>query len=259
MSQLTPTPANWVARLTGAARALGGGLLELLFPRVCWGCSASLPGEPAAFCTGCRAALTRDPHATCPRCAATVGPHVNTADGCLKCRAEHFAFDAVCRLGPYDDPLRETLLRLKNQAGEGLAEVLGDLFAEHAADALRELGAEVVVPVPLHWLRRWQRGYNQSEAVAYALADRLRLPCLPRCLCRRQHTPMQHHQSSPTARRLNVKDAFRAAPGTAFRDRTVLLVDDVMTTGSTTHEAARVLKAAGAARVVVAVLARAGN
>jgi ComF family protein len=255
---------SWAAHLAGAARALGRGFVELLYPRVCWVCGAALPGAPAAFCPPCRAALTRDPHAACPRCALSVGPHANTDDGCPRCRGESFAFAAALRLGPYDNPLtdnqlQQALLRLKHRAGEGLAEVLGDLFAEHAEDRLRALAADVVVPVPLHWRRRWERGYNQSEAIAFALAERLRVPCLPHGLRRWRHTPMQHHQSSPTARRLNVKGAFRAAPRTSFQGRAVLLVDDVMTTGSTLHEAAHVLKAAGAARVVVAVLARAGH
>jgi ComF family protein len=133
------------------------------------------------------------------------------------------------------------------------------LFAQHVRDKLQALAADVIVPVPLHWRRRWARGYNQSEAVALALADRLHWPCWPHGLCRWRHTPMQHHQSSPTARRLNVQGAFRVAPRVSFQGRTVLLVDDVMTTGSTMHEAARTLRDAGAARVVVAVLARAGH
>ena len=121
------------------------------------------------------------------------------------------------------------------------------------------MAPDLILPIPLHWWRRWRRGYNQSEALAFALAERLRVPCLPHGLYRWRNTPMQHHQSSATARRLNVKDAFRMAPRSNFKDRTVLLVDDVLTTGSTMNEAARVLKSAGAARVVVAVLARAGN
>jgi ComF family protein len=252
-------PTSWAARLGGAARALGLGVLDLLYPRVCWACAASMPTTAAAFCDPCRAALTHTPFSSCPRCAANVGPHTNTDNGCPHCRGEHFAFAAAVRLGPYDNLLKESILRMKNQAGEGLAEVLGELFAAHAEGDLRRLAADLVVPVPLHWRRRWARGYNQSEAVAYALAERLRLPCLPRGMCRWRHTPMQHHQSSPTARRLNVKGAFRARPGAGFQGRTVLLVDDVMTTGSTMHEAAHTLKAAGAARVVVAVLARVGT
>jgi ComF family protein len=164
-----------------------------------------------------------------------------------------FHFDRVLRLGPYDGLLREAILRLKYAPGEALAEKLGDLWARHAESRLRELGADVMVPVPLHWWRRFQRGYNQSETLARALAKRLHLPCRPGWLRRIRNTPKQAQQTA-TARRTNIRGAFHARPRRELTGRTVLLVDDVLTTGSTASEAARALGAAGAARVVVAVL-----
>jgi ComF family protein len=113
---------------------------------------------------------------------------------------------------------------------------------------------EVVVPVPLHWLRRWGRGYNQSEAVARALADRLGLPCRT-WLVRTRPTPTQRAQSA-AARWENVRGAFRARRGAALQGTRVLLVDDVLTTGATGDAAATALRQAGAAQVVLAVLAR---
>ena len=114
----------------------------------------------------------------------------------------------------------------------------------------------MLVPVPLHWRRRWLRGYNQSEALAHGLAARLRLPCGSCGLRRIRATPMQTSQTL-AGRRDNVRGAFAAAPNVRTAGKTVLLVDDVMTTGATASEAARALKAAGARRVVVAVLTRA--
>jgi ComF family protein len=167
----------------------------------------------------------------------------------------HFPFDQVIRLGPYDGLLREVILRLKHAPGEGLAEVLGELWADHSAPRLRSLGAALVVPVPLHWWRRLTRGYNQSEVLAQALAARLGLPCRPGCLRQVRATSHQKGQS-PANRRSNVRDAFRGQSRPELKGQTVLLVDDVLTTGSTAGEAARALRRAGAARVVVAVLAR---
>jgi ComF family protein len=175
---------------------------------------------------------------------------------CSRCRDEPFRFDAAVRLGPYDGLLRDAVLRMKYHTGEGLAELLGELWADHDGAALRALGADLVVPVPLHWRRRWLRGYNQSEALAYGLAVRLRLPCGAFGLRRIRATPMQTAQTL-ASRRENVRGAFAAARDHRLAGKTVLLVDDVMTTGATASEAARALRSAGAERVVVAVFARA--
>ncbi len=250
-----PSSPPWQDRLAATGRELARGLLHLLYPAACAACGRPLPPDGACFCAACRAALTADPHAVCPRCAGTVGPFVPLAGGCTRCRDIPFQFESVLRLGPYDGPLRELVLRMKHGSGEGLAELLGLLWAEEAGPRLRALGATAVVPVPLHWRRRWARGYNQSEALARALAGRLGIPCRPRCLRRVRHTPVQTRQA-PSERPRNVRDAFRARPG-ACSGQVVLLVDDVLTTGSTASEAARALRAAGAVRVDVAVLARA--
>jgi ComF family protein len=230
------------------------GLVNLLYPAACHLCNTPLAPHGSAFCHPCRTELLSDPHNVCPRCAATVGPFADVIQGCLLCRERKYAFEVVVRLGFYEGKLRDAILKMKHSRGETLADLIGEHWAVHAELILRSLGAEIVVPVPLHWRRRWGRGYNQSEALARAIADRLGLPCRPSCLRRVRHTPMQTAQSA-AARLENVRGAFRAR-GAEFAGHTVLLVDDVMTTGSTASEAARALRQAGAARVVVAVLAR---
>jgi ComF family protein len=238
-----------------AGRHLAQGMLQLVFPAVCGACGRSLLPEEAQFCSACRSILATDLFPTCPRCAASVGPHAAVEDGCPQCRDTHFHFERAIRLGPYEGLLRELVLRLKHPMGETLAELLGELWAENAQSRLREIGANVVIPVPLHWWRRFRRGYNQSEALAYRLAARMQLPCRPGWLRRIRHTPQQTSQA-PSERKENVRGAFRARSRARLRGKVILLVDDVLTTGSTCNEAARALHAAGAARVIVAVLAR---
>jgi len=213
-----------------------------------------MAAEQRPFCIPCRTALTADRARTCPRCASTIGPFTAIEDGCPQCRDSVYHFESAIRLGPYDGLLRELVLRMKSAWNEELAELLGELWASNAEVPFRAFNADVVVPVPLHWWRRWRRGYNQSESLARSLAMALGLPCRPRWLRRARATPMQTRQS-PTVRRENVRGVFAARPRAALHGRTVLLVDDVLTTGSTASEAARALRAAGAARVVVAVLA----
>jgi ComF family protein len=254
---LRKPPRSWLAALASAARLLLHGAGQILYPNACRLCGDPLPPEVGAFCISCKDALRTDPHPSCWRCAATVGPFVDLRDGCTYCRDAGFAFDRAFRLGPYEGRLRDVVLLLKHHRGEDLAEHLGVFWASCAADTLCAAGIEVVVPTPLHWFGRLRRGYNQSEALARALATALGVPCRPRWLCRARLTRKQHHCRSREERRANVRDAFRSRAGALVRGKHILLVDDVMTTGSTAHEAARPLRAAGAAQVTVAVLARA--
>lgn len=244
-------------RLIAARRELARGLQQLLYPGCCHVCGSPLAPNVDFFCPPCRANLLHDEQSSCHRCAGIVGPFVATVDGCVRCRAESFAFDAVLRLGPYDGVLRTAVLHLKRQAGEGLAELLGALWAERDEAKFTALRLDAIVPVPLHWWRRWRRGYNQSEAIARALGQRLRLPCMPSWLRRVRNTPSQTAQTF-AGRRENVRNAFRARGRARLRGCSVLLVDDVLTTGATASEAAQALRKAGAARVTVAALARAG-
>ncbi len=245
----------WLERLARGGRELGQGLLQLLYPGCCLSCGQPTGVTSGHFCGPCRDALLTDPHRSCPRCAACVGPYALLEGGCADCRGRPLPFEAALRLGPYERLLRELAPRLKYHSGEGLAEVLGELWGEHAAAQFRAAGAEVIVPVPLHWLRRLGRGYNQSAAIAGGVARALGLPCRP-WLRRVRNTPKQVGRSF-AARQENVRGAFRARRGAQVAGRSVLLVDDVMTTGATVGEAARALREAGAARVIVAALARA--
>lgn len=242
-------------RLSTAGRELLGGLVHLVYPPACVLCQAPAPPDAPNLCAPCRAALTTDVSPQCPRCAGNIGPFVDCAEGCTHCRADHFHFERVFRLGFYDGLLRTVILQMKQAHREMLAEVVGRLYAAHLELGLRGIGADVVIPVPLHWWRRLRRGYNQSTALARAVAERVGVPCRPGWLRRIRHTPKQTG-TSRAERRTNVRDAFRATSWARLRGQTVLLVDDVLTTGTTASEAAFALRAAGAIRVVVAVLAR---
>jgi ComF family protein len=158
-------------------------------------------------------------------------------------------------MGAYEGRLRDAILRMKKSSGQSLAENMGRIFGECRRDRLSVLRSELVAPVPLHWRRAWLRGYNQAAALAEQLAWVTGVPCSQDCLRRIRHTPQQL-QPTATARRENVRGAFRVRRGAIVKGKRILLVDDVMTTGSTVSEASRTLREAGAAEVVVAVLAR---
>lgn len=230
------------------------GVRQLIYPTVCARCDTLVPGAADDFCPACAHALTADPHFTCPRCTSTVGEHADVSAGCPRCRDERFQFDSASRLGLYDGALRDAILAMKYRPGETLAECVGRLWARHHADRFRALGVRVVIPVPLHWWRRLRRGYNQAETLAAALARWLGVEHRPGWLRRVRPTASQV-QLPESDRRTNVRGAFRAARGARLAGQTVLLVDDVLTTGSTASEAARALRQAGAGSIHVAVLA----
>jgi len=248
--------------LLHAGRYLGNGLLDLFYPRVCSVCG-ELPEEnevwPHPICPSCCTQLTHKPYQTCPRCASPVGLYANVQGGCSRCRGQALGFERAFAMGGYDSVLRSVVLLIKHRSNEMLTEQMGALWARHCAAELTALGGEVVVPIPLHWWRRLRRGYNQSETLARQLASALRLPLMPGCLRRIRNTPFQSQLMSLNQKKENVKGAFEARQSETFKGRTVLLVDDVMTTGSTAGEAARTLKKAGAKAVVVAALARAAS
>jgi ComF family protein len=164
-------------------------------------------------------------------------------------------FDGAVALGPYEGPIRYLCLQMKRLRGAWLAPWVADLLIEARGEALRELDGALVAAVPLHWRRRWRRGYNQADEVARRLAQRLGL-ALARPLRRIVPTPVLARKSR-TERAALLRGAFHARQAAPLQHRTVLLVDDVLTTGATCGSAARALKQAGAARVIAVVVGRA--
>jgi ComF family protein len=233
---------------------LARGIRQLVYPPICARCDELNSTAIDDFCPNCTRALTDDPHFTCPRCLSTVGEHADVTDGCANCRNERFQFDSAFRLGPYDGILRDTILTMKLRNSEMLGDCVGRLWARHQADRFRALKVQVVIPVPLHWWRRLWRGHNQAEHLSAAVAAMLGAEHRPGWLRRIRPTPSQMTKT-PAERRTNVRGAFGAARFSQLKGRSVLLIDDVLTTGSTASEAARVLRAAGAQPIHLAVLA----
>ena len=168
------------------------------------------------------------------------------------CRSGLRGFDAAYCYGSYEGTLRSLIHLFKYSHIRTLARPLSDLLA--AALPLDQV-FDAVTPVPLHWRRQWQRGFNQSELLAQATARRRGIPVI-HALRRARATETQAGLSN-TERRRNVLAAFRPTRAAArLRGQRVLLIDDVMTTGATLDELARTLKAHGATRVENRVLAR---
>ncbi len=240
--------------LASIGRDILAGFTHLIYPNTCWACGVVMPPEQRSFCASCVIQVTVDPFPTCPRCSSTVGPHL-LLERCPECKDASFGFDGVFRMAPYDGPLREVILRMKRWTGEDLTEVVAQLWAERMADRLAGLQPEVVIPVPLYWTRRLRRGFNLADILGAALALKLAIPCRYRGLRRVRATPPQTQQRSASARRENVKQAFEVRESHGLTDKTLVLVDDVLTSGATASEAAKALRRLKPKAIYVAVLA----
>jgi ComF family protein len=252
------------AALAGLARPLLAPLL--LDDARCPGCGHVAPRGPdqdVSLCPDCRQALAMLDDSACPGCGQPqdTGPEVPQPLPvlCAGCRASPRPWGRLVCWGAYEGRLRELILGYKFEGrlglGRQLQECLVSAFARAEA-VFPELGAcDLVVPVPLHPARLSWRGFNQSRELARLLARRRGLPIRQEALARvRRTVPQMELDRSERAE--NIRGAFAADAG-LLAGRTALLVDDIMTTGSTLEECSRMMLAAGAAQVHVLVLARA--
>jgi ComF family protein len=214
-------------------------------------CSAPRPATDGRdLCAGCAGDLAPN-RPRCPRCAL---PLAAPAPLCGECLRREPPFAAAWAPLRYAHPLDLLEARFKFHADLAAGRVLSALMIEHAAtDAPAR--PELLIPVPLHAARLRERGYNQALELARPLARAFAIPLRADLLLRTRATPPQTGLDAKTRRR-NLRGAFAIAAGASLPGH-VALVDDVMTTGATLRECARVLRRAGVARVDVWALARA--
>ena len=214
-----------------------------------------LDHEGHPFCESCHSGLQSRLKGECRRCGAPVGPaQVDATNGCVQCRRESFAFDHVVRLGIYEADMRTACLRAKAAGGSSVARALASVLADEKRSRFDEFAPDIAVPIPEHWTRRLFNSHYAAETLSRQLARCLGVRWSGSVLVKRHRTPKQ--ATSPTAqRRQQQQGSFTVNRSVDLRDKSVLLVDDILTTGSTASAAARALKQAGARRVIVAVIA----
>lgn len=191
----------------------------------------------------------------CRRCGTKLEAHVPEDSDCPACIARPPTYSRARAAMIYNDHSRSIILRLKHGGDRSGLDQVGRWMAEPARGLVEE--DTLLVPVPLHYRRLVSRGFNQSQWLAAALGREIGAPVSPHALKRMRPTPSQAGQSA-RARRRNVRGAFK--PGwigrRVVKDRSILLVDDVLTTGATVDACASALERAGARRVDVVTLMR---
>lgn len=233
--------------------------VDFVLPPACSFCKADLERNEGTtdgitLCSRCRVNFTNNQQPACLKCGMPVGPYVDTSNGCPECSRRGFRFEEVIRLGVYQDSLRTACIRGKSPGTEALATAMVSLLWHEQRERLTEFSPDVVVPVPQFWLHWFTRPHHQALTMAEALAERLSIPCLDRAVRKTRRTVDQ--SSLPKAKRLkNLEKAFQMRRGVNLKGQRVLIVDDILTTGTTSNELARVLRKAGASSVAVAVIA----
>jgi len=250
--------------LASSLRYTASSLFSVFFPSDCRICSLPLTNiSRLPVCSECLDSIRRSEGAMCLVCGERLFGFAASAEQqlCGECLKEHPAFERASAYGSYDGGLRELIHLLKYDRVRSAAPVLGRMLAEAIEDLRPQFTAvdPLLIPVPLHSSKLRSRGFNQSELIAQAALKGnptlRRIEFRPQLLKRVRPTESQTGLTREQ-RRANIRGAFAVTRPTGIEGREVVVVDDVLTTGTTAGECARVLRKAGAARVWVATVAR---
>jgi len=245
--------ATLAAYVSGRLRRVGRAVLDGVLPPRCLACGETVDKQDA-LCARCWSGITFFGPPWCAACGLPF-PHPIGEDAlCGACARERHSWDRARAVLRYDKNSRRLVLGLKHGDRTHLVPAFGRWMRRAGSEILS--GADLLVPVPLHWTRLFQRRYNQAALLAQAIRFAGGPPVAADWLVRRRRTPSQGHLG-PAARERNVRGAFTVRAGRSFAGKRVVVVDDVLTTGATVEECARVLKRADALSVGVLTLPRA--
>ena len=225
-------------------------IIDFLFPKHCPVCLKPLLPDGRLICEDCRA---RIPYIRSPFCLVCGAPVTEEEElSCKNCKNGR-AFDRGASWADYTDPaMRQMIARVKFHGEAQLLDFPCRDFAGRKKELLLSLRPEALIPVPVSPKRKKARGYNQAEEIAVRMAEILRLPVDTSCLLKHEGSDDQKTLSR-VERKENLLKAFTATEAAA-RYKSVILVDDILTTGSTLDACALQLKRAGVKKVLVASL-----
>jgi len=230
-------------------------LADLLFPRACSGCGGPAHEASLYFCWDCLASLDVIRQPFCRLCGDPADGALEGNYLCAACLSHTPAFDQARSALRYRGILQNALQNFKYNGATWLSRDFSMFLAACHQAHYADLSIDLLLYVPLFPAKERERSYNQAGLLAHELSARLGGPPVKRLLVKLRPTPTQTHLTAGD-RRANVNDTFAIRKEKAVAGRRVLLIDDVMTTGATVDECARMLKEAGADKVYVLTVAR---
>ncbi|MGI9054370.1 MAG: ComF family protein [Pyrinomonadaceae bacterium] len=230
-------------------------LLTVLYPQACHNCGGSVENfELGAACQGCwqKTCIFTGRETVCHKCSKFLSEkESNFQTFCHQCDA-HF-YEQTRAVGLYENALQVSVLNLKREPF--VCKKLRKVFIS-AFENTEFQDADLIIPIPLSKKRLLERGFNQATVLAKILSDETKIKLDEQSLTRKIHTPMHRAGMDTKARESTVKNAFEVTRPNLVKDKKILLVDDVFTSGATASACAKVLKKAGAEKVYVLTLAR---
>lgn len=233
---------------------VGKKALDILLPPQCLACGGLVESQ-GLLCPSCWEGINFLGDPCCAICGTPFEFEAFGGAMCGACLREPPPYRRARSVFAYDENSSKLVLAFKHGDRTDAAPAYGRWLARAGGDLIGE--ADVIVPVPLHWMRLFRRKYNQAALLAGALGGLVGRPVAPNLLVRCRRTPSQG-KLSPSARRKNVAGAFALRPSAkaAFSGKKVLLIDDVLTTGATAVACTKTLLKGGAASVDILTLAR---
>ncbi|MCX5705336.1 MAG: ComF family protein [Candidatus Omnitrophica bacterium] len=233
------------------------GLRAIVYPKTCLSCRKKLAekADDGFLCSQCRGKIKKNLPPFCVSCGRQLDKRWLAKNICPACQKNNLSFDRAYSPCTYEGVIKELIHKFKYNDREHLGEPLSRLMSEFIREYSLPIDyIDCIIPIPLHKTRLREREFNQSEVLSKYLAQEFNKELVSNAIERFRHTRTQtelvtHQRAS------NVKNSFRVTDPQAIKNKNILLIDDVLTTGATSSEAAAALKSAGANIVFVLTIA----
>ncbi len=233
-----------------------GSLIDIIYPRYCLICSNSI--NESSFegaCKGCLEKINVNTSPFCSKCGISIKSTTRAKDSCNECRNKNYYFDRAMSVCDYKGIVKKCIQLFKYKRKLNIGLNLSKLMIKFLKEHFNLDDIDLITAVPLHKSKLRERGFNQAEILAEQIRLNLNLPAAFDNLKRIKKT-LSQYQLPLVSRQSNISGAFACADEAFFRNKSILIIDDIFTTGATLNECSRVLKNAGAKKVYTLTIAR---